>query len=140
MSQAGFVVKSYEVGQQRAQYAATYLGCTMVENLRSLDGTIDCFFSAHVIEHLPDPNIVFVEAAKLLAPGGYFVCYCPNGNPDRERIDASYHKIWGKVHPLLITPNFMRWACERHGFVLLESTREDLIKDDLLTVARKAAE
>lgn len=138
--QAGFSVFSYEIGRERAQYARERLGCTMVDNLRTQDGTIDCFFSAHVIEHLPSPNILFSEAAQLLKPGGYLVCFCPNGNPNRQDIEPNYHLTWGQVHPLFITPQFMRWACNRYGFDLCElRAGENLLEVELLTVARKPA-
>jgi predicted RNA-binding Zn-ribbon protein involved in translation (DUF1610 family) len=138
LRQAGFSAFSYEIGRDRAQFARDRLGCTMVDDLRTLDGTIDCFFSAHVIEHLPDPNIIFAEAAKLLVPGGSLICFCPNGSPTREKLDANYDRYWGQVHPLLITPEFMKWACKRHGFELVKIGRggNDI---ELLTVARKPA-
>lgn len=138
MSEAGFSVKSYEIGRDRAEYARERLGCSMVDNLRDLDGAAGCFFSAHVIEHLPEPSIMFAEATRVLAPGGYFVCFCPNGNPAREKTDEHYHQIWGKVHPLLITPEFMKWACERNN-LSLQAIRagEGLLGPELLTIARK---
>jgi 2-polyprenyl-3-methyl-5-hydroxy-6-metoxy-1,4-benzoquinol methylase len=141
IERAGFVVFSYEVGQDRARYAREHLNCKMIEDLGTIAGTIDCFFSSHVIEHLPDPNLLFCEAARLLKPGGYLVCLCPNGNPDRERVDPNYHKVWGKVHPLYITPEFMRWACARHSLELSELSfpgRTNL-SSELLTIARKTA-
>jgi SAM-dependent methyltransferase len=135
MSRAGYAVFSYEVGRERSQYARERLGCNMVDDLRTLDGTIDCFFSAHVIEHLPDPNVLFSEAARLLVPGGYFVCFCPNGSPARDGTDPNYHLAWGQVHPLFITPQFIEWACKQHGFELVET----LGGPELLAVARKLA-
>lgn len=70
MRQAGFEVFSYEIGQQRARYAKEKLQCTMVGDLRSLDGTVDCFFSSHVIEHLANPRSIFDEAEKALRQAG----------------------------------------------------------------------
>lgn len=138
MREAGFNVLSYEIGRQRARYAQEHLGCTMIEDLRSLDGSLDCFFSAHVIEHLADPNILFSEAARLLTPGGYFVCFCPNGNPDREGTDKNYHQIWGKVHPLLITPDYMKWGSAKVGFDVCDvRAGENLLGPELMTLARK---
>ncbi|MGA7887320.1 MAG: class I SAM-dependent methyltransferase, partial [Acidobacteriaceae bacterium] len=135
MSRAGYTVFSYEVGRDRSQYARERLGCTMVQDLRTLDGTIDCFFSAHVIEHLPDPNIIFAEAARLLIPGGYFVCYCPNGDP-RRKDTHTYHRAWGQVHPLFITPKFQKWACGKHGLQTVE-VGSGSGPSELLTIARK---
>ena len=138
--QAGYQVFSYEIGKARAQFAREHLGCTTVDDLRELDATIDCFFSAHVIEHLPDPNHMFAEAVRLLVPGGHFVCFCPNGSPTRESVDPGYHRMWGQLHPLMITPGFMRWACQRHGLELVKIEGEiEAAKSDLLLVARKPA-
>lgn len=139
IEQAGFTVFSYEIGRDRARYAKEHLGCRIVEDLRTIDGTIDCFFSASVIEHVADPNLLFLEAARVLKPDGYFVCFCPNGSPERERLDANYHKLWGKVHLIYITPQFMRWACARHGFELCDIPfpgRTNL-SYELVTIARK---
>jgi 2-polyprenyl-3-methyl-5-hydroxy-6-metoxy-1,4-benzoquinol methylase len=118
LRQAGFQALTYEIGQDRARYAREHLSCTMVEDLRSLDGTIDCFFSSHVIEHLPDPSILLDEASRLLRPGGIFVCYCPNGAADYERAETrTYHLQWGMVHPLMVTPSFMKKELQERGFV-----------------------
>ncbi len=116
--QAGFEVFTYEIGRERAQFAKQKLGCTIMEDLRPLDGTIDCFFSAHVIEHLPNPNIFFDEAAKVLAPAGMIVCCCPNGAEERQQREGveAYDKNWGKVHPLMITPGFMKREALKRGF------------------------
>ncbi len=153
MRQAGFEVFSYEIGRERARYAKEKLQCTMVDDLRTLDGTIDCFFSAHVIEHLPNPNLMFEEAAKVLRPGGVFICYCPNGAQERERKHFDdYHRNWGKVHPLMLTPEFMKGEAHRYGFtqcaVFSSPVPSDNIKalrdanldgDELLTIGRYQA-
>jgi 2-polyprenyl-3-methyl-5-hydroxy-6-metoxy-1,4-benzoquinol methylase len=137
MQRAGFDVYSYEVGEQRAAYAKEHLGCKTVTDLSTLYGTIDCLFSSHVIEHLPNPGILLDEAQKLLVPGGYFICYCPNGNPALEN-EKSYHNVWGKVHPLFLTPGFMAWAVEKNKLSLCEiRAGENLRGGELLTIAQK---
>ena len=148
--QAGFEVFTYEIGRERALYAKQKLGCTIMEDLRPLDGTIDCFFSAHVIEHLPNPNIFFDEAAKVLAPAGMIVCCCPNGAQERQQSEGldAYDKNWGKVHPLMITPGFMRREALKRSFAscnvysspvnLLDVAARrdgDLSQSELLTIA-----
>ena len=118
MREAGFEVLSYEIGRDRARYAHEYLQCTMVPRLDALAGTVDCFFSSHVIEHLPNPNIMFDIAVNVLRPGGLLVCYCPNGAPEREHSDpTAYHRNWGQVHPLMVGPDFLISEAERRGFV-----------------------
>jgi ubiquinone/menaquinone biosynthesis C-methylase UbiE len=117
MREAGFEVFSYEPGRVRAWYAQAKLGCTMVSDLRTLDGTIDCFFSSHVIEHLPNPHAMFEEAARLRRSGGMFVCFCPNGAEQRQLRDpVGYHTNWNRVHPLMLTPAFLLKAAKAYGF------------------------
>ena len=132
MRQAGFEVFSYEIGRERAQYAKAMLGCAMVSDLRTLDGTVDCFFSSHVIEHLPNPRPMFDEAEKALRPGGLFVCYCPNGAIEREKRDfGEYHKNWNKVHPLMLTPQFLKGEARRRGFVQCAVFGSPVNNDDI---------
>ena len=150
MRQAGFEVFSYEIGHERARYAEEKLQCVLVSNLRALDGTVDCFFSSHVIEHLANPRILFDEAEKALRPGGLFVCYAPNGAVEREQKDYdAYHQNWGMVHPLMLTPQFMKGEAGRHGYTQcgvfsspvqstnIEALREgSLDGDELLMIGR----
>jgi len=117
MRQAGFDVFSYEIGRQRARYATEKLQCVMVDDLRAVDGTMDCFFSSHVMEHLANPRSMFDAAEKALRPGGLFVCYAPNGAVEREKKDfRAYHQNWGKVHPLMLTPQFLKGEAIRRGY------------------------
>jgi 2-polyprenyl-3-methyl-5-hydroxy-6-metoxy-1,4-benzoquinol methylase len=154
MRQAGFEVLSYEIGRERAHFADAMLNCVMVSDLRTLDGTVDCFFSSHVIEHLPNPRLMFDEAEKALRPGGLLVCYCPNGAIERENKDfGAYHKNWGKVHPLMLTPQFLKGEARRRGFAQcavfgspvsnndIAAFRDGKLDgDELLTIARKSSE
>ncbi len=150
MRQAGFEVVSYEIGHERARYAREKLQCVTASDLRTLDGTVDCFFSSHVIEHLANPRSLFDEAEKALRPGGLFVCYAPNGAVEREKKDfGAYHQNWGMVHPLMLTPEFMKGEASRRGFTQcgvfsspvqrseLEALREgSLDGDELLMIGR----
>jgi 2-polyprenyl-3-methyl-5-hydroxy-6-metoxy-1,4-benzoquinol methylase len=150
MRQAGYEVFSYEIGRERARYAKEKLQCTMVSDLETLDGTVDCFFSSHVIEHLPNPRIMFDAAQKALRPEGLFVCYAPNGAIEREQKDiAAYDKHWNKVHPLMLTPDFLKGEAHRRGFTRctvfsnpvdpadIQAGRDgDLEGDELLMIGR----
>jgi SAM-dependent methyltransferase len=42
------------------------------------DSTFDVVFSCNVIEHLPNPEIVFSEVWRVLRPGGIFIFKTPN--------------------------------------------------------------
>jgi cyclopropane fatty-acyl-phospholipid synthase-like methyltransferase len=116
--QSGFRVVSYEISRPRAEYAKTKLSCDMVESLDDMPERVKCLFSAHVIEHLPNPNVIWEVATKVLTNDGIIVCFCPNGEPARESVKGpeSYDKAWGKVHPMLITPKFLQNMSARFGF------------------------
>jgi 2-polyprenyl-3-methyl-5-hydroxy-6-metoxy-1,4-benzoquinol methylase len=86
----------------------------MVEDLSSLAGKVDCLFSAHVIEHLPNPKLIVETARQLLAPSGMAITFCPNGDSSSSWSNH-YSDLWGKHHPSVITPAFLQWACSSAG-------------------------
>lgn len=115
---AGFRVLSSEVSKPRAAFARTKLSCEMVESIDNLHEPVKCLFSAHVIEHLPNPNLIWEVAQKVLTGNGFVVCFCPNGEPARELTlgVGRYDLAWGKVHPMLITPRYIQNICASYGF------------------------
>jgi cyclopropane fatty-acyl-phospholipid synthase-like methyltransferase len=117
LRQAGFRVYSYEISAPRAAYARERLGCVTLDSPESCPEKIDLFFSAHVIEHLPNPNLLWETARTTLKAEGLVILFMPNGDPSRERLHArSYHQVWGKVHPLLISARALNSMAEAHGF------------------------
>lgn len=118
LRQAGFDVISHEISRKRAAYAASVLGLRLIENPHSPGVPVDCFFSAHVMEHLPNPNIIWRAAIDALTPSGVFVAFVPNGDPETESVRGSkrYHQLWGKAHPLLVTSRHAKFMASRYGF------------------------
>jgi 2-polyprenyl-3-methyl-5-hydroxy-6-metoxy-1,4-benzoquinol methylase len=113
MSKAGYEVKAFEIAATRKRYAQQKLAIDMVENMETavadprLAGTFDCFFTAHVIEHLPVPSKVFEYANALLRPAGLFVAFVPNGATETRAAHPEWNSWWGEVHPNLIDPIFL---------------------------------
>ncbi len=118
LREAGFNVYSYEISKPRALYAKDKLSCNIVESVEGLRGRLKCVFSAHVIEHLADPNLLWDVGTSTLEDGGLIVCFCPNGDPLLEGTYGAlrYHQLWGKVHPLLVTSNFLQKSSKKHGY------------------------
>lgn len=63
------------------------------------DGTVDAFYSHHVIEHLPDTGLAghFREMFRCLKPGGVFRVGGPNGDEAVKRLvagDAAWFPDW----------------------------------------------
>jgi 2-polyprenyl-3-methyl-5-hydroxy-6-metoxy-1,4-benzoquinol methylase len=117
MQQSGYRVYSLEVSRPRARYATEHLECKMCSP-GELPEKVDCFFSAHVIEHLPNPCALWEAAIKSIKPSGKIVTFLPNGDPLRERSIAGYHQLWGEVHPLLLSPLALIKMGERYGFAV----------------------
>jgi len=116
-ARAGHDVKSFEISRPRARYAREKLGVDVIDDLAALEaathlsGTMDLFFSNHVLEHVPRPSDVVATARRLLKPGGLFVAITPNGSLGyRAAAPAGWHRFWGKVHPNMLNDTF--WARE----------------------------
>jgi 2-polyprenyl-3-methyl-5-hydroxy-6-metoxy-1,4-benzoquinol methylase len=116
LAQAGYRVYSYEISQPRARYATEKLGCTMVDAPDEVPEKVDFFFSAHVIEHLPNPGILWDIAQRTIKDTGTIMLFMPNGEPRRSIPAKQYHQLWGQVHPLLLTANALMMMAQRYGF------------------------
>jgi hypothetical protein len=84
----------------------------MIPDLSEVTG-VACLFSAHVIEHLPNPCTLWRLASKILSPGGKMVLFTPDGDGTGN---PNYHQLWGLVHPCLLTTRWMDWAAHSYGF------------------------
>lgn len=148
LKRAGYRVYSYEISRSRSEYARRRLGCEVLTAPSACPEKVDTFFSAHVIEHLPNPNIVWQIARLVLKPTGNVVLFMPNGDPALEQRCRDYHKIWGLVHPLVLSARALEAMAKAHGFsghaytspYDLDQIREQragtLNGDELLYVAR----
>jgi len=151
LRQAGYKVYSYELSRPRARYAAEKLDCELwVPN--KLPGKVDCFFSAHVIEHLTNPREMWEQARNAIKPGGTVILFLPNGDPSLAQINPNYHQLWGQVHPLLLSPLALSRMGEHYGFSvrcytspydlreIAEGAVDKLTGDELLVVGTLLAE
>jgi 2-polyprenyl-3-methyl-5-hydroxy-6-metoxy-1,4-benzoquinol methylase len=113
----GYHVSACEISQTRAEFARAELGIDCKSDVSeavfdgSLSNAFDCFFSAHVLEHVPSPSRVIKLARLALRPGGLFVAFTPNGSEAFRRADPrAWHLLWGQVHPNFIDDRFYRNA------------------------------
>ncbi|MGQ0601952.1 MAG: methyltransferase domain-containing protein [Anaerolineales bacterium] len=68
------------------------LTCAFAERLPFRDSSFDTVIALWVLEHLPEPERVFHEIARVLAPGGVFLFLTPNA-----------------LHPLLWANRTAQW-------------------------------
>jgi 2-polyprenyl-3-methyl-5-hydroxy-6-metoxy-1,4-benzoquinol methylase len=100
---AGFDAKGFEISEPRARFAATQLGILLRHPESVPNDSIDVFFSAHVLEHVPSVQTVLSVANRMLRRGGWFVAFTPNGSLERRLRDPlGWHQAWGFVHPQLL--------------------------------------
>jgi 2-polyprenyl-3-methyl-5-hydroxy-6-metoxy-1,4-benzoquinol methylase len=110
---SGLDVTAFEVAITRGQYAERELGVRLVNDIEQAiidpahHQSYDCFFSAHVLEHIPAPQCAFKYAHQLLKMGGIFVSFTPNGSVACRKAEPSWGKLWGEVHPNFIDDIFL---------------------------------
>ena len=120
LRQAGYDVASYEISGQRARYAAENLGVRLCDVSTEPERTYDAFFSAHVIEHVPNPREMIENGMRLLRPGGLFVALTPNGTAAFRKADpVSWSKMWGQVHPQLITERWINHVAANRDWIAM---------------------
>jgi ubiquinone/menaquinone biosynthesis C-methylase UbiE len=71
----------------------------------------DGLLASNLLEHLPDPELVFVEAQRVLASGGIFVLTVP--------LEAGY--LHDATHASFIRESHVRNWAERHGLTVREA-------------------
>ena len=110
---AGYDVVSFEISEARFAYAREQLGIVPLDPPAEVSAghpqaaSFDCFFSSHVLEHVPSPDQVFQQAGHLVKPGGLFVSQTPNGAQARRFADPNWSFMWGLVHPNCIDEIFL---------------------------------
>ncbi len=117
IGQAGFDVASYELSEPRGAFGRTNLGVNTVEFDSWVDAhpkSLDAFFSAHVLEHVPSPTTIFDKALRALKDGGVFIAFFPNGSASHRAADPrGWTQLWGQVHPNLLDEVF--WTRAMRG-------------------------
>ncbi|WP_434624216.1 class I SAM-dependent methyltransferase [Azospirillum sp. B2RO_4] len=113
IKESGYSVTSFEIDRNRSAFARENLRITTVDDMDEFVtqagnvGQYDCFFSSHVLEHVPSPSKVFHYANKLLKAGGLFLSFTPNGSFEHRAASDTWSSLWGEVHPNFIDPLFL---------------------------------
>lgn len=115
LSGCGYEVNSFEVSRNRAAFAREKLGVNIVEDIKCFlenqnnKNCFDCFFSSHVLEHVPSPSETLRLGQTLVRNGGLIVAITPNGTAAyRQKNPVSWHRVWGEKHGYLLDDVFYR--------------------------------
>jgi len=87
------------------------------ERLPFPDATFDRIICSEVLEHVPDPDLVLAEIARLLKPGGIFVASVPRYWPEAIcwYLSPAYPREPGG-HVRIFKQQALRAQVEKHGF------------------------
>lgn len=116
---AGFRVHAYEISVPMAEFGRENLKIDVSTRIEDVPKAADIIFTAHVIEHLATPGILFEDAQKLLKPGGLLVCFSPNGSDAfRAKEPDRFTARWGLVHPTLPTADFYKYVFRGQPYLI----------------------
>lgn len=105
--QAGFDATGFELSRRRAEFGER-LGLKILTTPPSEAGAFDAVYSCQVLEHVPNPEETLQEQLKLVRSGGLVIAHTPNGSKAaRHANPKAFHHLWGKVHPVLLTDQFI---------------------------------
>ncbi len=115
---AGVDVTAFEISAPRAAYGQK-LGVKIHTSLAEAGADFDMVYSCHVLEHVPDPASVIREQLALVKPGGLVVAHTPNGcRSHQARHRDLFHQTWGRVHPVLLTDEFVARVAGEHPYLV----------------------
>ena len=129
LNQAGYDVTSYEISKSRSNFASNKFGIKTISNLNNVEGeTFDFFFSAHVLEHLPEPKKSLDFALSIIKKNNYLVIFTPNGSFERKKKDFyRWNKAWGLIHPNLIDEKFYKNIFSNQQYFITSNFDEDFL-------------
>ncbi len=119
--EAGYIAQGFEISRVRVEYGRKVLNVDLTTDSASLpDALFDVIYSAHCLEHIPNPDLPMREFQRLLKPGGHLFIYVPNcGGDEAERLGVGWGPMIGEKHVLALTAGFFHANLPRYGFELL---------------------
>ena len=118
LSQAGYEASGYEVSRPRAEYGRKTLKQDLTSDEAALPrGAFDAIYSAHVLEHIPNPKSCMTAFGQLLKPGGKLFLYVPNCSGDAaQKLGVKWGPMINEKHVLALTAEFFHRNLPHHGF------------------------
>jgi len=80
--------------------------------------SFDVITLRHVIEHIPTPNELMAELARILKPGGRLIIETPNfASVGWSWFSTKWYAAGIPYHLMLFSPKSLQLLAEKHGFV-----------------------
>ncbi len=126
---AGFSADGLEISTPRARFARK-LGLEIATDARELRGGYDMVYSCHVLEHVPNPRETIRQQLALTRSGGLVIGHTPNGSAAWRVADpGAFHRLWGKVHPVLLTDEFIRRSFSNYVTYVSSSDQPEQLRE-----------
>jgi 2-polyprenyl-3-methyl-5-hydroxy-6-metoxy-1,4-benzoquinol methylase len=118
LSQAGYQATGFEISQPRVEYGRRNLRVDLTSDIDTLPSkAFDGIYSAHVLEHIPEPKTALAAFQRLLKPGGKLFLYVPNCSGDEaKRLGTNWGQMINEKHVLALTAEFFKHNLPKHGF------------------------
>jgi 2-polyprenyl-3-methyl-5-hydroxy-6-metoxy-1,4-benzoquinol methylase len=119
----GWEVQGTEFSEQSAAHARSALGLPVslggIRELKFETASFDAVVMWHVLEHTAQPEETLAEVARLLRPGGVFLCAVPNWGSAEARFarDKWFHLDVPR-HLSHFTLDTVRTLLAKHGFTV----------------------
>lgn len=108
-----------------AIYARVHAGATVVSDTLRAESFPERFFdvitSFQVFEHLPEPDAVLAQLARLLCPGGLILIEVPNINTWSVRLLGKRHRHYVQDHLNFFSGQTLGQLMERHGLRVVDA-------------------
>lgn len=116
--EAGYDAQGFEISRPRVNYGRKVLDIPLTSDIDQLpDASFDVIYSAHCLEHIPNPDIPLKQFRRLLKPGGHLFVYVPNcAGENAERLGVKWGPMIGEKHVLALTPSFFNFNLPKYGF------------------------
>jgi SAM-dependent methyltransferase len=105
---AGYDACGFEISRTRVEYGRKMLQVELSDSIASFpDTSFDVVYSAHCLEHIPNPDAPLGQLRRLLKPGGHLFIFVPNcGGADARRLGVRWGPMIGEKHVLAFTAEF----------------------------------
>lgn len=120
----GYTAQGFEISRPRVEYGRKVLNVDLTSDVSMLsDASFDLIYSAHCLEHIPNPDLSLKQFQRLLKLGGHLFLYVPNcSGADALNQGVHWGPMIGEKHVLALTAEFFHRNLPKYGFTLQYSS------------------
>jgi SAM-dependent methyltransferase len=108
--------------EESSKFSGIHFKKGSAESIPFEDNFFDFIVSDQVVEHLFDPNNIFIEAKRVLKKGGYFCVSVPNANRYQDDYFFDYYMFLMREHIQHFDRDHLIALGAKHGFEPVNTT------------------